>query len=139
MHFDPSVTVFALFSLFLILYPIGLAVWRRSLDGSLLDHEGAPLRRATVKLIDRSTSDVSPCRTDAQGRFHFDSLKTTADYEITVEHEGQQSRPIPLWKYPLQFELNLQVESLSPREQHREMPIVVLRERGTDPNWFGVA
>lgn len=136
MHFDPSVTLFVLFSLFLLLSLILLPLWyfarQRSLHGVVTDQDGWPLAEATVKLTDILTTEVRVCHTNRQGRFDFEGLSTIADYEIAVVHDQHWSRPITLWQDSSQCRLHLQLQSRRSEEvagghsRHCERALVIL-------------
>lgn len=142
MHFDPSVTLFALFLfsliLFLILSPIWYCVRRRSLEGVVSDQEGLPLTGATVTVTNIATADVRRCLTDRHGRFDFKGLSTMADYEIAVEYDRHWSEPITLRQNASHCELHLQLEPM-PSEEVDGMSLMVLRDGIVDPHWFGVS
>lgn len=58
-----------------------------SLNGTVVDPTGAPVPRATVRLLDPSESEVGHTLTDPQGRFRFDTLPGDT-YTLEVELPG---------------------------------------------------
>jgi hypothetical protein len=135
MPIEPSVTFFALVSLVLVLLA-SQSLRQRSLEGIVSNHDGRPLEEATVRLTDLSTGKVTPCRTDARGRFHFNGLSPEEDYELSVEHDEHLTEPIALWKHSSHCEPHLQFEPV-PLTEFRKTPLIVLREEIADPHWFG--
>jgi len=134
MPVDPSVAVFVIFSVILVMYPLWQALGRRSVDGVISDPQGRPVGRALVKLTNLRTSDVRPCRTDPEGRFHFEGLSTMTDYEIAIEQDERLSDPVRVWQSAYHSQFHLQFEPAPGSKP--AVPLMVVREGIANPRWW---
>lgn len=65
----------------------------RSVRGTVVDKDEAPVEAAVVYLKNLRTQDIITHITDAEGQFRFTGLDLNADYEVHAEREGLSSSP----------------------------------------------
>ncbi|HEV7966336.1 MAG TPA: carboxypeptidase-like regulatory domain-containing protein [Candidatus Acidoferrales bacterium] len=63
----------------------------RTVRGTVVDKEEAPVETAVVYLKNVHTQDIITHLTDAEGTFRFSGLDLNVDYEIHAEKEGMTS------------------------------------------------
>jgi hypothetical protein len=63
----------------------------RSIEGTVLSKEGAPVPGAAVLIEDRKTLQVRSYITQADGKYHFFGLSTEINYELRAEAKGMTS------------------------------------------------
>jgi len=63
----------------------------RSLTGLVLDGSDNPVGGAVVQLKDARTLQVRSFITQADGSYHFASLKIDNDYQVKADHDGASS------------------------------------------------
>jgi hypothetical protein len=64
----------------------------RTVEGMVCSKEGTPIRGAVVYLQDSKSLAVKSYLSDAQGRFHFRQLSTSADFDLWAELNGKRSK-----------------------------------------------
>jgi hypothetical protein len=63
----------------------------RTVRGTVVDKEEAPVETAVVYLKNAHTQDIITHLSDADGTFRFSGLDLNVDYEIRAEKEGMAS------------------------------------------------
>jgi len=63
----------------------------RSIEGTVLTKEGAPVPGATVLLKDTKTLQVRSYIAQADGRYHFFGLGIEVNYELRAQAKGMSS------------------------------------------------
>lgn len=63
----------------------------RSIEGTVLSKDGAPVPGAVVLLKDGKTLQVRSYIARADGRYHFFGLSTDVDYELRAQANGMTS------------------------------------------------
>jgi hypothetical protein len=63
----------------------------RTVRGTVVDKQEAPVDSAVVYLKNVRTQDITTHISDKEGQFRFSGLDLNADYEIHAEHEGMTS------------------------------------------------
>jgi hypothetical protein len=71
--------------------PKGKESEQRTVRGTVVDKEEAPVETAVVYLKNVHTQDIITHLTDAEGTFRFSGLDLNVDYEIHAEKEGMTS------------------------------------------------
>jgi len=71
----------------------------RSLRGTVVDDTGKPLEGALVTLLDKKSNAKTTFITKKDGRYNFDDLSFTIDYEVSARFKTQQSEPRKLSQY----------------------------------------
>lgn len=64
---------------------------QKTLNGSVLNQDDAPLSGAVVFLKNTKTLSVKSFISDNSGGFHFNSLSPNVDYQVYAEFNGQRS------------------------------------------------
>jgi len=77
-----------LFVVMLIVVPVASASQNALVTGSVYDQSGAPIPRATIRLINASTGFSQTQMTDANGIYTFASVPPAAGYVLSVEVSG---------------------------------------------------
>ena len=63
----------------------------RSLQGSVMGKQDAPLEKAVVYLKNTKTLNVRSYIVGPDGKYQFNSLAPNIDYEVHAEYEGEKS------------------------------------------------
>ncbi len=63
----------------------------RTVRGTVVDKDEAPVETAVVYLKDLHTQDIMTHLSESDGQFRFTGLDLNVDYEIHAEHEGWTS------------------------------------------------
>jgi hypothetical protein len=63
----------------------------RTVLGTVVDKQGAPIDSAVVYLKNQQTQDVTTHISDKDGSYRFSGLDMNVDYQIHAEHEGATS------------------------------------------------
>jgi hypothetical protein len=63
----------------------------RTIRGTVVDKDEAPLEAAVVYLKNVHTNDIVTRLSESDGQFRFTGLDLNVDYEIHAEHEGWTS------------------------------------------------
>ncbi|MBV9084671.1 MAG: carboxypeptidase regulatory-like domain-containing protein [Acidobacteriaceae bacterium] len=71
----------------------------RSLKGTVVDDTGKPLEGALVTLTDTKTNHKLTFFTKNDGRYNFDDLSFSVDYEVMARFKDMQSEPRKLSQY----------------------------------------
>ena len=65
----------------------------RTVRGTVVDKDEAPVESAVVYLKNMRTQDIITHISDAEGQFRFSGLDLNADYEVHAERQGMSSSP----------------------------------------------
>jgi Carboxypeptidase regulatory-like domain len=71
----------------------------RSLKGTVVDDTSRPLEGALVTLTDGKTKQKTTFITKKDGRYNFDDLSFTIDYQLVARYKNLQSEPRKLSQY----------------------------------------
>lgn len=71
----------------------------RFLRGTVVDDTGKPLEGALVTLLDTKKNTRTTFITKKDGRYNFDDLSFTIDYEVSARFKNLQSEPRKLSQY----------------------------------------
>jgi hypothetical protein len=71
----------------------------RTVTGQVVDDSGAPLERALVTLTNKKTNEKTEFFTKKDGRYVFEDLSFTIDYEVQAKYKSQSSEPRKLSQY----------------------------------------
>ena len=71
----------------------------RTLKGTVVDDAGAPLEGALVTLTNEKTHEKTSFFTKKDGRFLFEDLSFTIDYDVQAKYKDQTSDPRKLSQY----------------------------------------
>ncbi len=71
----------------------------RNLAGKVVDDNGQPLQGALVTLTDEKTKQKTTVITKQDGRYSFDDLSFTNDYQVDARYKGLVSEPRKLSQY----------------------------------------
>ena len=71
----------------------------RSLKGTVTDDSGKPLEGALVTLKNDATGEKWTFITKQDGRYNFDDLSFTVDYEVAAQFKSLHSEPRKLSQY----------------------------------------
>src|SRR3982751_5550713 len=71
----------------------------RSLMGKVVDGSGQPLEGALVTVTDTKAGEKRTFITKKDGRYNFDSLSFTVDYELEARYKNAVSEPRKLSQY----------------------------------------
>jgi len=84
----------------------------RTVRGTVVDKEEAPVDTAIVYLKNAHTQDIITHLSDTDGTFRFSGLDLNVDYEIHAEHEGWSSstRSISTFDTRKEFVLTLKLD-----------------------------
>ena len=84
----------------------------RTVRGTVVDKEEAPVETAVVYLKNVRTQDIITHLSDSDGTFRFSGLDLNVDYEIHAEREGWTSpaRPISNFDTRKEFVLTLKLD-----------------------------
>jgi hypothetical protein len=63
----------------------------RTVRGTVVDKDEAPVDTAVVYLKNMHTQDITTHLSESDGQFRFSGLDLNVDYEIHAEHEGWTS------------------------------------------------
>ena len=84
----------------------------RTVRGTVVDKQEAPVESAVVYLKNARTQDITTHISDKEGQFRFSGLDLNADYEIHAEHEGwtSPSRSVSNFDNRKEFVLTLKLD-----------------------------
>ncbi len=84
----------------------------RTVRGTVVDKQEAPVDSAVVYLKNVRSQDVTTHISDKEGTFRFSGLDLNADYEIHAEHEGwtSSSRSVSNFDNRKEFVLTLKLD-----------------------------
>ena len=107
-----TVAVFAATVLFAQDKPKGNENQLRTVRGTVVDKEEAPVETAVVYLKNMRTQDIITHLSDHDGTFRFSGLDLNVDYEIHAEREGSTSgtRSISNFDTRKEFVLTLKLD-----------------------------
>ncbi len=71
----------------------------RTLSGKVVDDSGQPLANAVVTLTDGKTGEKRTFFTKKDGRYNFEDLSFSIDYEVRARYKDLQSEPRKLSQY----------------------------------------
>lgn len=71
----------------------------RTLSGKVVDDGGQPLSNAVVTLTDGKTGEKRTFFTKKDGRYNFEDLSFSIDYEVRARYKDLQSEPRKLSQY----------------------------------------
>jgi hypothetical protein len=77
----------------------GKAPTSRTVTGQVVDETGTPLEGALVTLTNKKTNDKTEFFTTKNGRYIFEDLSFTNDYELQAKYRDQVSEPRKLSQY----------------------------------------
>ena len=85
----------------------------RTIEGLVSSKEGVPIQGAVVYLQDSKSLTVKSYLSDVQGRFHFQQLSMSADFDLWAELNGKRSKTKSISQFNskpnLKFKLKLPV------------------------------
>jgi len=84
----------------------------RTVRGTVVDKDEAPVDTAVVYLKNLHTQDITTHLSESDGQFRFSGLDLNVDYEIHAEHEGwtSPSRSISNYDNRKEFVLTLKLD-----------------------------
>jgi hypothetical protein len=71
----------------------------RTVTGQVVDDSGAPIEGALVTLTNKKTNEKTEFFTKRDGRYVFEDLSFTIDYEVQAKYKTQSSEPRKLSQY----------------------------------------
>jgi hypothetical protein len=71
----------------------------RTVEGTVVDHDGKPVNRAVVQLKNVRTAQIHSYITEEKGNFVFNGLNPDIDYEIRADLDGNSSPTKTLSSY----------------------------------------
>lgn len=77
----------------------GKAPTTRSVKGKVVDASGQPLEGALVTLTDTKTNEKRTFITKQDGRYNFEDLSFTIDYQLQARYKDADSEPRKLSQY----------------------------------------
>ena len=77
----------------------------RSVRGTVVDKDEAPVDSGVVYLKNNRTQDVKTYISDKEGQFRFSGLDLNTDYEIHAEREGWMSSVRPVSNFDTRKEI----------------------------------
>lgn len=85
---------------------------QRSVSGSVVDAESAPVAGATVFLKNLKTKAIRSYTSGSNGRFHFAQVNMTDDYELWAEKSGKKSvtKTVSSWDARKEYETELKMK-----------------------------
>lgn len=88
----------------------------RTVRGTVVDKDEAPVETAVVYLKNVHTQDITTHLSDPDGQFRFTGLDLNVDYEIHAEREGWTSstRPVSSFDTRKEFVLTLKLDHKKP-------------------------
>jgi hypothetical protein len=94
--------------------PLALAqnLGQRTVSGSVLDANSAPLAGATVFLKDLKAKSIRSYTSDSEGRFRFTQVNMSIDHELWAEKDGKKSatKTVSSWDSRKDFECELKLK-----------------------------
>ena len=94
--------------------PLALAqnLGQRTVSGSVLDSNSAPLAGATVFLKDLKAKSIRSYTSDSEGRFRFTQVNMSIDHELWAEKDGKKSatKTISSWDSRKDFDCELKLK-----------------------------
>jgi hypothetical protein len=82
----------------------------RTIEGLVCSKEGAPIQGAVVYLQDSKSLAVKSYLSDAEGRFHFRQLSTSADFDLWAELNGKRSKTKSISQFNSKTDLNYKLK-----------------------------
>jgi hypothetical protein len=82
----------------------------RTIEGMVCSKEGMPVQGAVVYLQDSKSLTVKSYLSDAQGRFHFRQLSTSADFDLWAELNGKRSKTKSISQFNSKTDLNFKLK-----------------------------
>lgn len=85
---------------------------QRTVMGTVVDGESAPLAGATVFLRNSKTKSIRSYTSGKNGRFHFAQVNMAEDYDLWAEKDGKKSaiKTVSSWDARKQFETELKIK-----------------------------
>jgi Carboxypeptidase regulatory-like domain len=85
---------------------------QRSVSGSVVDADGAPISAATVFLKNQKSKTIRSYTSAKDGRFHFAQVNMAEDYDIWAEKDNRKSptKPVSSWDARKEFETELRIK-----------------------------
>lgn len=71
----------------------------RKVKGIVTDDSGKPLSGAMVTLTNKKTKEHVEFFTKKDGRYHFEDLSFTIDYQVQAAYQGRHSKAKPISQY----------------------------------------
>lgn len=94
----------------------------RSLGGTVLNADDAPIPHAVVHLKNLKTLAIKTYIADKDGKYQFNGLSRNIDYEFYAENEGRKSSTKTLSSFDSRpkASINLRIEVKAPAEQSKK-------------------
>jgi hypothetical protein len=94
----------------------------RSLSGTVLNSDDAPVPHAVVHLKKLKTLSIKTYIADKEGKYQFNGLSRNIDYEFYAESEGHKSSTKTLSSFDSRPKamINLRIEQEKPKEQSKQ-------------------
>jgi hypothetical protein len=94
----------------------------RSLGGTVLNRDDAPIPHAVVHLKNLKTLAIKTYIADQEGKYQFNGLSRNIDYELFAENDGRKSSTKTLSSFDSRPKatMNLRIEVNAPAEQSKK-------------------
>jgi hypothetical protein len=94
----------------------------RSLSGTVLNSDDAPVAHAVVHLKNLKTLGIKTYIADKEGKYQFNGLSRNIDYEFYAELDGRKSSTKTLSSFDSRPKamINLRIEVAAPKEQSKQ-------------------
>lgn len=94
----------------------------KSLRGTVTDQTGKPLGGALVTLVDTKTKEKKTFITKTDGRYNFDGLSFSVDYEVAAQFKDERSdlRKLSQYDHTASIVRILQVEPVAVNDPPKE-------------------
>jgi hypothetical protein len=94
----------------------------RSLSGTVLNADDAPVAHAVVHLKNLKTLSIKTYIADQEGKYQFNGLSRNIDYEFYAEFDGSKSSTKTLSSFDSRPKamINLRIEAEKPKEQSKQ-------------------
>ena len=85
---------------------------QRTVMGTVVDAESAPMAGATVFLRNSKTKSIRSYTSGKNGRFHFAQVNMADDFDLWAEKDGKKSavKTVSSWDARKQFETELKIK-----------------------------
>lgn len=87
-------------------------VGQRSVSGTVVGDDSAPVQGATVFLKNSKTKAIRSYTSASNGRFRFAQVNMTEDYDLWAEKEGKKSptKTVSSWNASKEYETELKLK-----------------------------
>ena len=87
-------------------------VGQRSVSGTVVGDDSAPVQGATVFLKNSKTKAIRSYTSASNGRFRFAQVNMTEDYDLWAEKDGKKSatKTVSSWNASKEFETELKMK-----------------------------